>query len=200
MEVKLEYLIERIKKDAVSEAEKQSQEILKHAQEEAENIIKAAKEEAEKILKSAAKDANDFSKNAEISIKQAGRDLILVLKDKIRILFERILRAKISAELKPDLLKELLFRIIDKWSLDEKKTFQVLVSKEEKDGLLKAVVEDFKNHLRDSINIDISPAIDKGFRVGVKGEDIYYDLSDESLTEMLSSFLSPKITELLKEV
>ena len=40
---------------------------------------------------------------------------------------------------------------------------------------------------------------DGGFRIAVKGGSAYYDYSAETVVDMLSNYLSPKVTELLKE-
>ena len=40
---------------------------------------------------------------------------------------------------------------------------------------------------------------DGGFRIAVNDGSAYYDYSAEAVVDMLSNYLSPKVTELLKE-
>jgi len=55
----------------------------------------------------------------------------------------------------------------------------------------------FAQEAQDRIEIKSSSQIEKGFQVGIKGEDTHYDFSDEGITESLSVFLNPAIAELI---
>ena len=42
-----------------------------------------------------------------------------------------------------------------------------------------------------------SPDFTHGFRIGLKGKDVYYDFSDESIAEMLRAALNPRLKEIV---
>ncbi|MDP8233790.1 MAG: hypothetical protein P9M06_03175 [Candidatus Saelkia tenebricola] len=199
MEVKLEQLIETIKKDGVIEAQKQSGEIIEKATKEAALILKETKEKAGRIIRDAQEKAEDFRKTAEKSMQLASRDVILSLKEKIHAIFDILLREKITEELKQDYLKDLILKVIENWSPDGNNSWQVLVNDEDKEKLKFFLLKSFKEQARGEIEIKTTSDVKQGFRLGLKDEEIYYDFSDESIAEALSLFVNPLIADLMKE-
>ena len=50
-----------------------------------------------------------------------------------------------------------------------------------------------------SVTLKANDNFDGGFRISVNNGNAYYDYSTEAVVEMLSNYLSPRVTELLKE-
>ena len=94
MDIQVQDLIEKIKKDGVAAAEKSASEVKAQAQSEAEKIIANAKEEAEKIIKAAKDETARMEKASEDAIRQASRNLVLSFRDSIT----KELSALINAE------------------------------------------------------------------------------------------------------
>ncbi|MFH1767697.1 MAG: hypothetical protein ABH858_00865 [Candidatus Omnitrophota bacterium] len=198
MEVKLDTLIDKIKQDGVVEAKKQSEAIIKQARDEAESLVKKAKEEAGKIRDNAGKEAERFQKNGEAALKQAGRDLILSLKDKVRVIFEVLLREKIGEQLDGQFLNEVILKIIDNWSPQSGISWEILINPRDEKNLRELISGGIAEKIAKGIEIKISPAVEKGLRLGVKDKNLYYEFSDESIAQSLAEFLSPRIGDLLK--
>ena len=49
------------------------------------------------------------------------------------------------------------------------------------------------------ITLKANDNFDGGFRIAVNDGSAYYDYSAEAVVDMLSNYLNPKVTELLKE-
>ena len=195
MEAKLENLIEKIKQDGVEEAERQSKEIIAKAKNEASEIVNSAKNKAKEIAQEAEKEAEKFKQNAESAIQQAARDLVLLLKERIRTLFDSLFKMNVSETFSIDFLKELIVKIVVNWGQDS--TLEVLVSDADKQKLQELVFSSLKKELRNTIILKTDNRIHKGFRIGIKGEEVYYDLTDEGILEFLKQFLSPSLSEIL---
>ncbi len=71
----------------------------------------------------------------------------------------------------------------------------ILKDKEKLEQLLFSGVN---SKLRDTITLMASGQISKGFRIGLKGKDVYYDFSDDSIVEMLKGYLNPRLNEILE--
>jgi len=106
MDVRLDSLIEKIKKDGVDKANKKATEIIESANKKAEEVIKEAKKEAASILERASSDAVKLKNNTQSSLKQAARDTALATKDQIIKLINKILKEKISEELDSEFVKK----------------------------------------------------------------------------------------------
>lgn len=197
MDVKLENLIDKIKRDGIDEAQKESQAIIDKANQEADAIIQEAKEKSKKLIEEAKSDIQRLQSNAQKSIQQSARDLVLSLREQLVSLFDRLLKKQISKELSPDFIKELIVKIVDAWAIEKKQTLEAVISEQDKKKLEDLINSELKKEAKETIEIKVSKTIEKGFRIGIKGQDVYYDFTDESILEALKEFLSPSIAQIL---
>ncbi|MDO9547929.1 MAG: V-type ATP synthase subunit E family protein [Candidatus Marinimicrobia bacterium] len=195
MESKLEHLIEKIKSDGIEEARKSAAGITATAKKEADGIIKKAKTDGEQIIADAGKEADKLKANAESALKQASRDTVLVTKEKLLKLFDAAFKKELGSMLSPEFAKELIVKIVDSWGKD--KNLEVLVSDKDLKQLQDLVFAQGRAGLKDTVTIKVDKGISKGFRVGLKDNDVYYDFTDESIAEFLGEFLNPGIRAIL---
>jgi len=196
MNVKLDSLIEKIKADGVDAANKQSEEILTSAKKEADEIIKKAKEKADQFQKNAENEAESYRKNAEVAIQQAARDTVLVLKEKITSILEQALLTDVDKTLNKDFLKELIVKVAEVWAKDE--DIEVLVNGVDVKELTAQLKSALNKNVKGTVEVKLDRKITHGFRIGKKGENLFYDFTDESILEALRVFLNPKLAEILK--
>lgn len=197
MDVKLDNLIDKIKKDGIDEAQKESQAIIDKANQKAQAIIQEAKDKSNKLIEDAKSDIQKLQSNAEKSIQQSARDLVLSLREQLTALFNRLLKKEISKDLSPDFLKVLIVKMVETWGQEKKQALEVVVSQEDKKKLEDLINKEIKDEAKDGIEIKASKTIEKGFHIGIKGQDVYYDFTDEGILEALKEFLSPSIAQIL---
>jgi len=195
MESKLEHLIERIKKDGIAEAKKSADEIVAAAKKEADGILKIAREDGKKIVDQAGKEADKLQSNAEAALKQAARDTILVTKEKLIKLCDAVLKQEVGKRLEPEFIKELILKIVSQWG--EKNQLEVLVAEGDLKKLQQLLFTKSREHLKDTVTIKVDKGISKGFRIGLKDDAVYYDITDASIGEFLGEFLNRSIREIL---
>ncbi|MCK4912224.1 MAG: hypothetical protein KAS05_00710 [Candidatus Omnitrophica bacterium] len=197
MDVKLDSLIAKIKQDGIDEAKKISKDIIEKANKEAEVIVKEAKAEAKKIEEQAKDLAGKLKSNSQDSLKQASRDLVLTVKGELISLFDRILKDKTGEALSSEFMAGLITKIIDKWSPKNSAPWEILVNKSDKEKIEKAIIASLKKEAKATIEVRVSKTVNKGFRIGIKGEDFHYDFTDQSILEALGESLSPSLTAIL---
>ena len=197
MDVKLDSLIAKIKKDGIEEAKKASREITGQAQKQASEIIASARKQAEAIVSQAKKETEKLKINGESSLKQAARDLLLTLKNEISSLLASLIKQRVSRELEPEFLQKLIIKIVEAWAVKKDAVLEVLVSKQDKAKLESLLHNELKAKAKEKVELKINPAIDKGFRIGLKGEDLHYDFTEETLSETFKQFLNPAIAAML---
>ena len=83
MEIQLQELIDKIRKDGVDAGEAQAEKILVSAKEEAQRIIAEAQAEADKILVNAKNENMRMVKSSEDAIRQAGRNLLISFRESV---------------------------------------------------------------------------------------------------------------------
>ena len=194
-EVKLENLIEKLRKEGVEDAQKTSDEIIEKANKKAEKIINDAQKKADEMVKNAEKQTEKFQQNAEQSIRQAARDSELVLKNRITEMFDAVFKREVSESLSTDFIKDLIAKIIEKWS--DQPEIEVQVSDAEKKKLEELLFKSLKKDVKEGVTISTGRDISQGFRIGMKDENVYFDFSDETIADMLKSFLNERLNEIL---
>jgi V/A-type H+-transporting ATPase subunit E len=195
MEVKLENIIEKLRKEGVEGAKQESEAMLEKARKEADALVKAAKQEAEDMKAEGGRKAEQFQKNAELAIKQAGRDAQLLLKEQILSMLDRVFKKQIAETLKPEFLRDLIMEVLKSW--DKGAEVEILVNDKDKKKLESLLLSRLKRDARDTLTLKPSQEIAHGFRIGTKGEDVYYDFTEESIAEMLGLFLNPQLNDLI---
>lgn len=196
MEVKLENLIEKIREEGVSEAKKAADDIIRKAKQEAAMIIQKAEQEARDKIEKANRETSQLYHTTRVSLNQAARDTILSLREELAALLDRVLKRKILQILSPEVLKELLFKVIETWRPDQEVQLEVTVSGKDREKLEDLISSFFKETIRNPIDIKIGD-IEGGFRIGRKGEQVFYDFTDDSLRDILKQFLSPSLSAML---
>jgi len=197
MDIKLENLIDKLKKDAIDRSQKEALAIVEKASQDAKNIISEARVQADDIVKKAKLEAQKLKDNTESALKQGSRDLILSLRQELVNLFDKILKNQIAKDLDSKLIGELIVSVVNKWSPQEGISLEVLVGDKDKKKISEFVLGALKEQAKESIEIKAAKTIDKGFMIGLKGDDVTYDFSDESILEALKVFLNPTVAALL---
>ena len=200
MEIQLKELIEQIKKDGVEAAESEAQAILKAANDEAEKIILNAKAEAERILQEAKKENERMVKSSEDAIRQAGRNLLISFRESVTRELNAIVSENVTAVYSSDALAGLIISIVESWAnKPDAEDIAVILNTQDLNKLEETLLAALKEKMLKGITLKANDNFDGGFRIAVNNGSAYYDYSAEAVVEMLSNYLSPKVTKLLKE-
>jgi len=200
MEIQLKELIDQIKKDGVEAAESEAQAILKDANDEAEQIILSAKAQAEKILQEAKKENERMTKSSEDAIRQAGRNLLISFRESVTRELKAIVGENVIAVYSSGAFAELIISIVESWAKKpDAEDIAVILNTQDLNKLEETLLAALKGKMLKGITLKANDNFDGGFRIAVNNGSAYYDYSAEAVVDMLSNYLSPKVTELLKE-
>lgn len=197
MSFEIKELIEKIKKEAILEAEKQKEEILNQAEKEAKRIIQEAELKSQEILNGAEIQAEKIKESLKHTLRQTERDFLITLKDQIEKLLLRIIQQEIKETLNSQALMNILEKIILNAPFKEK--IIVYLSEEDLIKLKETFLKELQERLKNEISFVIDPQIKAGFKISFDREKSYFDFSQESLAEYLFKRLHPQIKEFLKE-
>ena len=200
MEVQLQELIDQIKKDGVEAAEKEAEAILKSAQETAEKMIADARAQADKIMLHT-KDENDrMVKSAEDAIRQAGRNLLISFRESVTREMKTIIGENVSSVYSSESLAQLIIRIVENWANNpDAEEVSIILNSEDLKELEETLLAALKEKMLEGVTLKANDNFDGGFRIAFNNGSAYYDYSAEAVVDMLSHYLSPKVTEFLKE-
>ena len=200
MEIQLQELIDQIKKDGVAAAETEAESILQAAKAEAETILSNARAEADQIVLRAKTEQERLVKSGEDAIRQAGRNLLLSFRESVVRELTAVVRDNVEAVNSSETFAQLILRAVEGWAaLPDAGDLTVLLNSADLARLEKTLLADLKARVQNGVTLKASDHFDGGFRIAMQDDGVYYDFSAEAVVEMLSNYLSPNITALLKE-
>ncbi len=200
MDVQLQDLIEKIKKDGVEAADKSASEKIAQARAEAEKIIANAKEEADKIIKAAKDETTRMEKASEDAIRQAGRNLILSFRESVEKELSAIMTAETAKSYSPKLLENLIPETVKAWTKNtDAGDVSVLLNEKDLKELEQNLGAALKDKIGEGLTLKADNSIENGFRIGVKDGAAYYDFSAEAVADLFSAYLNPKVASIMKE-
>ncbi len=194
MDVQLQELIDKIKRDGIESASEEANKMKSQAEAEAKRIVDAAQKEAAAIIERGKAEAAKFEKAGTAALEQASRNLVLAFKDEIQSLLDKITAQSAAAAMNDDVLKALIPEIIKNWA------------SKGSDALSEADCKKLESYFTDKLASELKKGCElksdknlaSGFLIAAKDGSAYYDFSAESVAELMSAYLNPRLQEILK--
>ena len=139
-------------------------------------------------------------KSSEDAIRQAGRNLLISFRESVSRELNVILNENVAAVYSRESLAELIIKVVESWaSKPDAEDISVILNSDSLNSLEKALLSAIKEKMLNGVTLKANDNFDGGFRISVNNGSAYYDYSTEAVVDMLSGYLSPKVTGLLKE-
>lgn len=200
MEIQLQELIDQIKKDGVEAAEAKAQSIVDLANAEAQKIISDAKAQAQKISADAKAENERMVKSSEDAIKQAGRNLLISFRESVTRELNVIVGDAVNSVYSSEGLAKIIINVVESWAgKPDAEDISVILNSNDLKALEDTLLSALKEKMLKGVTLKANDNFDGGFRISVNNGGAYYDYSAEAVVDMLSNYLSPKVTALLKE-
>ena len=116
MDIRVQELLERIKRDGVDSASAEAARIIAEAGTKAADIVAAAEKEARAIADKAKADAARTEEAGRAALVQASRDLLLAFRGQVEQLLAGLVRADVDAAFTADTVKKALPAILEAWA------------------------------------------------------------------------------------
>lgn len=191
-------LIEKINQEGIAAAKEKAREIENQAKQKADEILEKTKKEANKLINDAKEEIAKMHDKEKASLAQAGRDLLLVLKQEISSMLDKL----IAKEVKDTVTTENMFKILNniiKGSCEQAKAdIIVYVSKEDAKALEENFLAKLKQEAKRGIVLRPLESIQKGFIISFDSGKSEFDFSDKALAEYIGSVLKPRLKEILQ--
>lgn len=198
MKVQLNELIEKIKNDGVKTAEENAERILSEAKEKAVAIIRSAEDEALRTSDVAKADAERTERSGTEALQQAGRDLLLTVRNRIEQVFNRVIKNEVSGSLDQNLMAKAILATVKNLSTVSGDGLVAQIPEKEYDSIEAGLRDVLATELANGVEIVPFKGLNAGFRISMKDGSAFYDFSDEELTRMLSQYLNPKLEKALR--
>ncbi len=199
MAEKLDGLLNKIREEGLNKAEQEKEKILNEAKAEAEKILKTATAEAQNIRRSAEQDATASEKRAEAAIKQASRDILLSLRQELETRLKNVVLAAAEEVMTPEFMGQIIMEAVGKFDASVvDQGLDVMVNARNLEKMDKLFKGSLLENLKKEPELFAGHDFGGGLKLGFKGNDIFYDFSDEALTELICAYVGPRLTEIIQ--
>jgi len=199
MEIQLQELLDRIKRDGMDAAEKQAAAILVEAEEKKAALLGEAEKEAAAIRAEAKATAAREAEAGRAALVRASRDMVLSFRDKIAAVLAAVVRKDVTAALDADVLRQALPGVLQALAAGSSDDLAVLLDP----AMLKKIEARFDAllgaELKKGVELRPFPDIASGFRVTEKNGGAYYDFSGPTVAELFSKYLNARLGEIVQE-
>ena len=191
MDVQLQELIDKIKKDGVASAENSAAAIIAEAEKKAVAIVAEAKAKATEIVNTGKNETARMEKASIDAIRQAGRNIILSFRDAINAELSALVTGEVSVAMSSDMVKKLVPEVVKAWAGNmEAEDISFLVPAKDAEDLAVSLRASLKDEMAKGLEVKADKSLATGFRIGIK---------EESVAELFSAYLNPKTAAIMKE-
>lgn len=191
-------LIEKINQDGIRAAEEKAHTIEAAAKQRADDILASAEREAGEMI-AAAKDRirrDDLKEKALLA--QAGRDLLLSLREEINAMLERLLVSDIRQAMTPEALSGLVSDVVRNYRLEGTGSITVSMNKDDLENLEKYFLHKLEEETKQQILLRPAEEISGGFVISFDSGKSCYDFTDKALADYIGTYLKPKLNQILQ--
>ncbi|MEW6008260.1 MAG: V-type ATP synthase subunit E family protein [Candidatus Omnitrophota bacterium] len=191
-------LIAKIQNEGIKVAEDKARRIEMEAKELAEQIINNAKTQSAKLIGEAQEKINKMQDTSKSALKQAGRNMLISLKEEINSLLDKIVLLSARETLTPALLSKILHSLIIETAKQNKGNIIISLNKDDVEKLEKGFLAQLKQEIKKEITLKSSEDISAGFLISFDEGKSHFDFTEEALADYISQYLKPELAKLLK--
>jgi V/A-type H+/Na+-transporting ATPase subunit E len=195
----LQALIERLQRDAVDEGQNRARAIVAEAEARAAALIREAEATAADRLARAERDAETFAERGEVALEQAGRDLLIVVRQALERLLDGAIRESLEEELRPSLLAEMLVKMAGAYASQggRERRMAVLLGRDDLDEMARLYAQRYRDRLAMGVELRLDEDVDHGFRVVMVDDHVEHDFTIDAIAQTLSQHLRPHLARIL---
>jgi vacuolar-type H+-ATPase subunit H len=203
MPTNIESFVKTLESEGVDAGKKAAQKIEAEAKEKADKISAEAKEKANQIIAEAEAEAEKIKARTNSSLELAMRDAIFLLREKLGLQLNNILKLNVEKALKDEeTLVNVLREVIPAYAkadAENKLSSEINISSSLKSQLLETSLGELANSLKQqNVQLEIGYDLAKdGFEYKIEGSTI--EVSTESVTSLLAEMIDPGLQEFLEK-
>lgn len=196
MDIRLQELLDKIRKDGIEAAQTDAAKVLAEAEERRKAVLADAEREAKALLAKAKADSDRFEEAGKAALEQASRNLVISFRTEIEAVLAAIVRADTEKAFSGSVLEAAIPAVLAAWKDKGTDDLAVLLPPAELSKLEGAFRKKLESELKKGLELRPFPGIKAGFRIAEKDGAAYYDFSSDSLAEMLSQYLNAQLGEI----
>lgn len=200
MPEELQSLLEKINEEGVKKAEEAKNKIISDANLEAEKIIGDAKAKADDIVKKASADADTVKSRGEAAVRQAVRDIVITLQGEIQNRFKSVVKEATADAMTPDLMGKIILEMVRNYNVKNpsgEADIEMILAQKDRDAMENLLKTSLVSSLKKTPSISLGQNFAAGVKLSFKGDDVFFDFSDEAISDMICAYVGPRLAAVI---
>ena len=198
MDIQLQELLDKIRKEGVETAKAEAEKLLAEAEARRKTILAEANREAGEILRKAKDEAQRSEESAKAALAQLSRDSLLSFRSGLEALLAAVTKKELAQAYGPEVTAEAIAAAVKGLAGGAAEDLSVLLPP----ALLSKVEAKASSllaaELKKGLVIKAGPGQASGFRIVEKDGAAYYDFSAETLAEIFAARVNARLAEALR--
>ena len=190
-------LIAKIQTEGIQAAQVQAAQIKADAEKEATKIIAEAKTQAGKIVEQAKTEAKKTDDSTRAALEQAGRDLLISLRQEIIAMLDRLIKSDLRQALSPEELAKIIGFLIKNAPLSLGSQIIVSLNQQDKDKIESGMFKQLVGETKKSVVLKSADGLDSGSIISFDEGKSIFDFSGQALVDYISGSLRPELNKIL---
>jgi V/A-type H+/Na+-transporting ATPase subunit E len=199
VEVQLQELLERIRREGVDAARTEADGITADARGRAKAIVAEAEREARLIVERARAEAVRAEQSGRAALAQASRDLLLSFRESLQAVLDAVTAAETRAALSPQAVAAALPSVLGALAQAGVEDPVVLLPQSAVAEVERRLMAGLSERLRAGVVLRPSPDLDAGFRIQERDGSAYYDFSAATVAELLGRRLNERLAGICRD-
>jgi V/A-type H+/Na+-transporting ATPase subunit E len=192
-------LIEKINEEGVRAAENKARTIEVAAHQRADEILTKATAEAEAMIAAALERIRRDEDKERVLLSQAGRDLLLSLREEINAMLGRIVFSEVREVLTPEVLVRFIAESVRNYSAGKGGDITVSVNAGDLEVLENHFLTRLSEETKKTIVLRPSEDISGGFTISFDDGKSCHDFTDKALAAYIGTHLKPRLNRILED-
>ena len=200
MPEELQSLLEKINEEGVKKGEETKNKIISNAGIEAEKIISDAKAKADDIVKKAQLDSETVKSRGEAAVRQAVRDIVITLQGEILNRFKSVVKESTADAMTPDLMGKIIIEMVKNYNIKNpsgEANIELILAQKDIDAMERLLKTSLVNSLKKNPSISLGQNFAAGIKISFKGDDVFFDFSDEAISDMICAYVGPRLAAVI---
>lgn len=199
MDIQLQELLEKIKRDGVESARAEAARIVAEGEAAKRARVEEASREAKAIVEKAKAEAARAEESGRAALAQASRDLLLAFRGSLEGILAKAVSSETKAAYGPEVLAEAIPAAVKALAAGGSESgLAVLLPPQELRKLEGRFAGLLSEELKKGVELKPYADLDAGFRIAERGGAAYYDFSAEALAELFAKHLNARLAETLR--
>jgi len=196
MDIRLQELLDKIRKDGIEAAEADAAKLQAEAEEKRKALLSDAEKEAKALIEKAKADAARFEEAGKAALEQASRNLIISFRTEVASVLAAIVQTDTAKAFSGQVLEAAIPAVLAAWKDKGTDDLSVLLPPAELEKLEGSLKKKLEAELKKGVELKPFPGIKAGFRIAEKDGSAYYDFSADAFAEMLSQYLNSRLAQI----